>query len=265
MKARDVMVSPVVTVMPHCSVKELAQTLLKNHISAVPVVDDHQGRLVGIVSEGDLLHRSEAGTERRAQWLRLIAADVTLAAEYIKAHSRKVADIMVRNVVTADPETPLDEMAILMEQNSIKRVPIVSNGQLVGIVSRANLIQAVASQNVGLELKQQDSAIRERLLAHLNAQQWAHTALLNVTVNGAWCIFGASHHPKLRGKPSALPLKPQSEFTPSTIIWWDRTLAERRPFHWNGSYEWAAVLAATATAGFGAGSVFGNARLGARL
>src|SRR5262249_44475424 len=137
--------------------------------------------------------------------------------------------------------------------------------QLVGIVSRANLIQAVASQNVGLELKQQDSAIRERLLAHLNAQQWAHTALLNVTVNGAWCIFGASHHPKLRGKPSALPLKPQSEFTPSTIIWWDRTLAERRPFHWNGSYEWAAVLAATATAGFGAGSVFGNARLGARL
>jgi CBS domain-containing protein len=184
MKARDVMVSPVITVMPNSSVKELAQALLKNHISAVPVVD-HQGQLVGIVSEGDLLHRSEEGTERRqSRWLQLMTADETLAAEYIKAHSRKVADIMVREVVTADPETPLDEIATLMEKNSIKRVPIVSNRQLVGIVSRANLIQAVASKNVGLEVEQEDAAIRDRLLAHLKAQPWAHTTLLNVTVNG---------------------------------------------------------------------------------
>jgi len=183
MKARDVMISPVVTVMPNCSVKELAQTLLKHHISGVPVVD-FQGRLVGIVSEGDLLHRSEAGTERRSPWLRLMTADETLAAEYIKAHSRKVADIMVRDVVTADLETPLDEIATLMETNSIKRVPIVSNGQLVGIVSRANLIQVVASKNIGLEAKQEDAAIRDRLLAHLKGQPWTHTSLLNVTVNG---------------------------------------------------------------------------------
>ena len=186
MKARDVMVSPVITVTPNSSVKELAQTLLKNRISGVPVVD-HQGQLVGIVSEGDLLHRSEAGTEpRRSRGLRLKPrmANETLAAEYIKVHSRKVADIMVRNVLTADPETPLDEIAILMEQNSIKRVPIVSKGQLVGIVSRANLIQVVASKNVGLEVNQEDAAIRDRLLAHLKSQQWAHTALLNVTVNG---------------------------------------------------------------------------------
>jgi CBS-domain-containing membrane protein len=113
-----------------------------------------------------------------------MTADEMLAAEYIKAHSRKVADIMVREVVTADPETPLDEIATLMEKNSIKRVPIVSNRQLVGIVSRANLIQAVASKNVGLEVEQEDAAIRDRLLAHLKAQPWAHTTLLNVTVNG---------------------------------------------------------------------------------
>jgi CBS domain-containing protein len=186
MKARDVMVSPVITVTPNSSVRELAQTLLKNRISGVPVVD-YQGQLVGIVSEGDLLHRSEAGTEpRRSRGLRLIPrmANETLAAEYIKVHSRKVADIMVRNVLTADPETPLDEIAILMEQNSIKRVPIVSKGQLVGIVSRANLIQVVASKNVGLEVNQEDAAIRDRLLAHLKAQRWAHTTLLNVTVYG---------------------------------------------------------------------------------
>jgi len=161
MKARDVMVSPVITVTPNSSVKELAQTLLKNRISGVPVVD-YQGQLVGIVSEGDLLHHSEAGTEpRRSRGLRLKPrmANETLAAEYIKVHSRKVADIMVRNVLSADPETPLDEIAILMEQNSIKRVPIVSKGQLVGIVSRANLIQVVASKNVGLEVDQEDAAI----------------------------------------------------------------------------------------------------------
>jgi CBS domain-containing protein len=186
MKARDVMVSPVITVTPNSSVRELAQTLLKNRISGVPVVD-YQGQLVGIVSEGDLLHRSEAGTEpRRSRGLRLVTrvANGILAAEYIKAHSRKVADIMVRNVITADPETQLDEIAILMEQNSIKRVPIVSKGQLVGIVTRANLIQAVASKNVGLEAKQEDAAIRDKLLVRLKAQRWAHTALLNVTVTG---------------------------------------------------------------------------------
>jgi CBS domain len=100
------------------------------------------------------LHGSEAGTERRRSWwLRGLTENETIAAEYIKAHSRKVADIMVRHVIIADSETPLDEIATLMEQNSIKRVPIVSEGQLVGIVTRANVIQAVASNNIGLELK----------------------------------------------------------------------------------------------------------------
>jgi signal-transduction protein with cAMP-binding, CBS, and nucleotidyltransferase domain len=91
---------------------------------------------------------------------------------------------MVRDVLTADPETPLQEIASLMEQNSIKRVPIISNGRLIGIVSRANLVQAVASKNIGLEVKQEDAAIRDRLLAHLKAQRWAHTALLNAVYGG---------------------------------------------------------------------------------
>ena len=118
MRARDVMVSPVITVTPNSSVKELAQTLLKNHISAVPVVD-YQGQLVGIVSEGDLLRRSEADTElRRPRWLLLMTGAETLAAEYIKAETHKVADVMVRDVVTATPNTPLDEIATLMEKNS---------------------------------------------------------------------------------------------------------------------------------------------------
>jgi len=184
MKARDVMVSPVITVKPSSSVKEVATTLLERRISAVPVVDD-QGKLVGIISEGDLMHRSEAGTERqRSWWLLGWTGDETLATEYVKAHARKVADVMTRNVITATPETPLHEIAALLERNSIKRVSIVKDGQLVGIVSRANLIQAVASTRKELEITLSDTTIRDKLLAHLTSQEWAHTSLLNVTVSG---------------------------------------------------------------------------------
>jgi CBS-domain-containing membrane protein len=184
MKARDVMVFPVITVKPSSSVKEVATTLLERRISAVPVVDD-QGKLVGIISEGDLMHRSEAGTERqRSWWLLGWTGDETLAAEYVKAHARKVADVMTRIVITATPETPLRDIAALLERNSIKRVPIVKDGQLVGIVSRANLIQAVASTRKGLEIPLSDTTIRDKLLAHLTSQEWAHTSLLNVTVSG---------------------------------------------------------------------------------
>ena len=184
MKARDVMVSPVITVKPSSSVKEVATTMLEQRISAVPVVDD-QGKLVGIISEGDLMHRSEAGTERRRSWWLLgWTGDETLAAEYVKAHARTVADVMMRNVITATPETPLHEIAALLERNSIKRVPIVKDGQLVGIVSRANLIQAVASTRKELEITLSDTTIRDKLLAHLTGQEWAHTSLLNVTVSG---------------------------------------------------------------------------------
>jgi osmotically-inducible protein OsmY len=139
--------------------------------------------VVGIVSEGDLLHRAEAGTERqRPWWLRAFVGTDALAAEYAKAHARKVADVMSRDVVAASPETPLHELATLLEKHSIKRVPIVENGQLVGLVSRANLIQAVASAGKGLEIPLSDSAIRDRLIAHLKSQPWARTGLLNVTV-----------------------------------------------------------------------------------
>jgi CBS domain-containing protein len=183
MKARDVMVTPVITTKPYASVQEVAKIFLERRISAVPVVDD-QGKLVGIVSEGDLMHRTEAGTERRRPWwLVMLAGPDTLATEYIKAHARKVADVMTRNVISTSPDTPIHEVATLLEKNAIKRVPVVRDGQLVGLISRANLIQAVASARKGLEIPASDTAIRDRLMSHLKAQPWAHTGLLNVIVN----------------------------------------------------------------------------------
>jgi CBS domain-containing protein len=183
MHARDVMVAPVITVKPSTTVKEVAELFLEKRISAAPVIDS-QEKLVGIVSEGDLLHRVEAGTERhRSWWLEGFIGNDTLATEYVKAHGRKVSDVMTRKVITASPQTPLHEVATLMEKNAIKRVPILENGQLVGIVSRANLIQAVATARKLLDIPLSDTTIREKILSHLKKQPWAHTTMLNVTVN----------------------------------------------------------------------------------
>jgi CBS domain-containing protein len=195
MKARDVMVSPVITVTPRTSVQVVARTLLDNRISAVPVVDD-DGRLVGIVSESDLLHRAEAGTERhRSWWLRALVGEETLADEFVKSHARRVEDVMVRDVVTARPDMPLPEIAALLEKKMIKRVPIVDKDRrLLGIVSRANLIQAVATGRDEEEVRPSDAAIRDTLMEELKRQDWAHTLLVNVTVtDGVVSLWGMTN------------------------------------------------------------------------
>jgi CBS domain-containing protein len=118
MKAADVMVCAVISVRPNARVEEVASILLANRISAVPVVDE-QDELVGIVSEGDLMRRAEAGTERsRAWWLEYLTGKQVLAAEYVKSHSHKVSDVMTRAVITAMPETPLGEIAMLLERTA---------------------------------------------------------------------------------------------------------------------------------------------------
>lgn len=182
MKARDVMVSPVITVHPTTPVVEVAKLFFDRRISAAPVVNEHG--VVGIVSEGDLLRRAETDTERRRSWLlsALVSKD-TLAAEYVKAHGRTAADVMTREVVVAGPDTLLHQIATIMEKNAIRRVPIVENGQLVGIVSRANLVQAIAGARKALDIQPSDTAIRSKLLSHLEQQPWAETSQLNVTVN----------------------------------------------------------------------------------
>src|SRR6516225_4746040 len=185
MKALDVMVSPVMTVGENETVRDAAKLLIAKRISAVPVVDG-AGKLVGIVTEADLLHRAEAGTERPvAWWLSLISGDRALADEYVKSHARKVKDVMTRDVKTAEPDTPLVDIADLFEEKHIKRVPIVSKGgDLLGIVSRADIIQAVASARPNLEVSLSDATIRKALLAELKKQPWSHVHRLNVTVTG---------------------------------------------------------------------------------
>lgn len=184
MKAADIMTTKVVTVAPDATAQEAAALMLRHHISALPVVDQ-AGNLVGIVSEGDLMRRGELGTEReRSWWLNLLTSNRSLAADYAKAHGRKVSEVMSRKLITAKPDTSINDIALLLEQHAIKRVPIMDQGKLVGIVARANLVQALA----GLQIKTpearggQDSEIRKEVLERLSGAPW-RPWLLNVTVH----------------------------------------------------------------------------------
>jgi CBS domain-containing protein len=192
MKAADVMVTSVISVGPEVRVQDVANILLKNRISAVPVISA-DGSILGIVSEGDLMRRAEVGTDRRRSWwLAMLTGREALAADYVRENSRKVTDIMTRDVVSVKPDTELREIATLLEKHSIKRVPVVQDGKLVGIVSRANLLQALAGLPKEIEVgAPDDPSIRNSVVARLNSASWARPALINVIVqNGTVDLRG---------------------------------------------------------------------------
>ncbi len=184
MKAADVMGVNVVTVRPAWSVQQAAMLMLEKDISGLPVIDE-EGRLVGIVSEGDLMRRADCGTGHRPSWwLRMLMGRDGLAREYVRENGRKVEDVMTREVITASPFASLGEIAELLERNKIKRVPIVANGNVLGVVSRANIVQAVASYLRSDHVTNQtDAALRETILTKFKSEPWAQVGLINVTVN----------------------------------------------------------------------------------
>ena len=179
MKARDVMVSHVITVGPELDVKAVANTLVANGISAVPVVA-MDGSVVGIISEGDLMRRAVSGAERkRSWWLETFSSAEQLMAEFVKAHGRKAKDVMTRQVISVDPDTSLQEIANLLEKHGIKRVPVLKDGRLVGIVSRANLVQALATRGLAfVEVTEADEVLRKVIVSNLRKLPW--TAALEI-------------------------------------------------------------------------------------
>jgi CBS domain-containing protein len=176
-KAKDIMTSPVVSVELDATIVQAAQIMLQKRVSGLPVVDKG-GRLVGMVTEGDFLRRVETGTERRRpRWLEFLIGSGRLAAEYTHSHSRKVEDVMTRDPISVGEDTPLEEVVDLMERRQIKRVPVVSGERLTGIVSRANLVQALASiSREASSVTQTDEIIRSLLLAELAKQKWGPPA-----------------------------------------------------------------------------------------
>jgi CBS domain-containing protein len=193
MKAADVMTLDVLTVRPETATSDIAALMLERGVSAVPVVDD-QRKVLGLVSEGDLMRRVEAGTEkRRSWWLALFASNATLASEYVKSHARQAKDVMSAPAITVSEEISLADIADLIERHGIKRVPVVRDGKLVGIVSRANLLRALATfQTAATPAKPDDRAIREAVLAELREQRWSTAGGGNVVVaDGVVHLWGA--------------------------------------------------------------------------
>src|SRR5215471_629072 len=163
MHAIDVMTSEVISVDENATVPAVARLLAERGISAVPVVDKYNC-VTGMVSEGDLLHRAETGTERRRSWwLDMMASTNKLAGDYIKSHGGRAKDVMTRNVLSVTETTPVADIALLLETNRIKRVPVVRDGKLVGIVSRADLVRALAMtiEEAPSGVGANDRAIRE--------------------------------------------------------------------------------------------------------
>src|SRR5690606_2364627 len=180
-------------VLPDATIRDVAELMISRRISGVPVVDG-EGRLVGIVTEGDLMRRIETGTEReRSWWLKLLTDLNARADEFVKSHSRRVSDVMTRDVATVDEDTALADIVELMEERRIKRVPVVRDSRVVGVVSRADLVRAlVMAPNVAETAEAaDDDAIRERVLDAFRREKWLMTGYVNVTVaNGVVYLWG---------------------------------------------------------------------------
>jgi CBS domain-containing protein len=174
MNVRDVMTPHVVSVTPDETVSVAAGLMLQKKISGIPVVDN-LGNLVGVVTEGDFLRRAEIGTKReRPRWVEFFLGPGRLADEYVQFSGRKVRDVMTRDVFTVIPDASLAEVVHVMERHRIKRIPVVEANKIVGIVTRANLLHAVASFVHEVPAPSaEDAAIREQLLAVLETEPWA--------------------------------------------------------------------------------------------
>ncbi|MGZ5912255.1 MAG: CBS domain-containing protein [Reyranella sp.] len=184
MRAKDVMTEGVVCLHVGASIFDAAELLVGAGVSAVPVIDG-KGRVVGIVSEADLMRRAEIGTAARKSWLsRVLASDATSAHQFVQSHSRRVAEVMTTEVVTAGEDTPLGKLAELMEAHGIKRIPIVRDGEVVGIVSRADLLRALLSQEPEDQADQpSDAELRRAVTAALSKHGWTSAWPTNVFVN----------------------------------------------------------------------------------
>jgi CBS domain-containing protein len=191
MRAHQIMTKDCITVTPHTTIEEAAKIMLQTRISGLPVTDD-TGTLVGIVSESDFLRRGEIGTGRkRPTWLQFFLGPGTAASDFVRERGRKVEDVMTRDPVTVDEETPLEELVRLMEKHGIKRLPVMSGKTLKGIVTRSNLLQAVASMAHEIpDPTADDDHIRDRIIRAVSKTDWCPIGFEVTVRNGIVHLHG---------------------------------------------------------------------------
>jgi CBS domain-containing protein len=192
MKAADIMTGHVISVSPETTVLAAAKLLDENGISAVPVTDK-ENRILGMLSEGDLIRRIEIGTKKRhSWWLRLLGGPAPVAADFVKSHAAKVSDVMTKDVISVPEDAPLEEVAMLMERYQVKRLPVVRDGKVIGVVSRSNIVRALANTSQPLPpLAMSDRNLQAHVLANLKAQPFGKPWLVSVSVlNGVATLWG---------------------------------------------------------------------------
>lgn len=185
MKAKDIMTAEVMTVADDASVLEAIRMMLQHKISGMPVTDS-AGMVAGMVTEGDLLRRVELGTERHtSRWIAFLAGPGHQAAEYAHAHGRKVRDVMTREVYTVPEHATLADVLDQMERHKVRRVPVLRGRKLIGIITRSNLLRALAGlAQAARPVSAEDTTIRAALMAELKKQSWAPTATIEIDVTG---------------------------------------------------------------------------------
>ena len=188
MRAHQIMTRRVLTVVASASIVQAANIMLKNHVSGLPVVD-HTGKLVGIVSQGDFIRRAEIGTQRkRARWLKILVGPGTVASDFVHERGRKVEEIMTLEPYTVTEDATLEEVVQLMEHHNVKRLPVMRADQLVGIVMRSNLLQAVAElAREVTDPTADDDHIRNHIIASIEKADWGPLGLGSLCVT-AMCI-----------------------------------------------------------------------------
>lgn len=191
MKASDVMVRDIAMVTPSTPLREAARTMLERRISGLPVVGE-SGHLLGMVTEGDLLHRHENGTERhRSWWLEAFSDSAGLADDFVRSHGTKVADVMTRKVHSVTEETDLAEVAAVLDRHRLKRVPVVADGKLVGIISRADLLRAfLTASGSHPAASAGDPDLRQQVDDVIVREPWATGCLINVAVDAGTVRLG---------------------------------------------------------------------------
>jgi CBS domain-containing protein len=191
MRAHQIMTKSVISVTPDTSIVEAANIMLRRHVSGLPVIDA-AGKLLGIVSEGDFIRRSEIGTQReRGRWLKFLLGPGKSAGDFVHEHGRKVSEIMVSPPLTITEDAALSEIVDIMERNNVKRLPVMRDGKVVGVVSRANLLHAVAS--LAREVPDptaDDDHIRSRIIAAMEKYDWCPFGLNVIVRDGLVHLSG---------------------------------------------------------------------------
>jgi CBS domain-containing protein len=190
MRVSDIMVKDVVSVGPEASVKDVAALMLERRISGLPVVDG--GRVLGIVSEGDLIRRPEIDTDKaKLSWLHMFLSDEQRARDFVKSHGRKARDVMTQPARCVAPDTPLTEVVRLMERHRVKRLPVLQDGKLAGLVTRADLLRALVMRQAQPAAAATDQELRDRIESILHNEDWAVSAVVYIQVeNGVAQLWG---------------------------------------------------------------------------